>query len=232
MTNADPAGDSLPRLAAELTERFHPRPRAVMVGSRTIELLLPPSVDDLISEEEFAIDERLPYWAEIWPAARALAAVLAEERGNGRTLLELGCGAGLVAVAACQAGFEVTATDYYQPALDFTRLNAWRAAGVEPRTRVVDWRNLPRDLGRFDMVVAADVLYEKGYLQLVAGAFARCLAPSGVGLMADPQRQAAEGFADACRRAGLRVETPPPKLVTHLGREQPIDLFRLTLPAT
>lgn len=181
----------------------------VPLGAGTVSLLKPRSADALISEDDFVRDERLPYWADLWPASRALAELLAQEDGRGASCLELGCGLGLVAIAALRAGYAVTATDYYEDALAFTRVNAQRAVGRVPATRLVDWRALPADLARFDRVVAADVLYERAYGPLLAGVFARVLAPNGVATVADPGRIAAEVFVRAAEACGLVLTASP-----------------------
>jgi predicted nicotinamide N-methyase len=192
-------------LIEELERRFVVETETVTVGAHTVELIRPRSAEELISEDDFARDERLPYWAALWPSAQLLAARVVEERGDGRSLLELGCGLGLVTIAAMRAGFAVLATDYYDDALRFTRANTWRALGREPETRPVDWRELPGDLGTFDRVVAADVLYERPYGELVADVLARTLAPDGLALVADPGRVAVEAFLAACGERGLEV---------------------------
>ena len=128
---------------ARLSERFELATTAATVAGQQYELLRPRSADELISEEDFAIDERIPYWADCWPSARALADHVAALDGRGGTLLELGCGIGLVSLAAAQAGFEVLATDYYADALEFTAVNCQRHAVESVDMRLVDWRNLP-----------------------------------------------------------------------------------------
>ncbi len=97
------------------------------------------------------------------------------------------------------------ATDYYDDALLFARRNARRVIGHEPATRLVDWRALPRDLGRFALVLASDVLYEREYATLVADALAATLAPGGVALVADPGRVAVLAFVTACEQHGCTV---------------------------
>jgi ETFB lysine methyltransferase len=151
-------------------------------------------------------------------------------RGASRTLLELGCGAGLVAAAATLAGFDVTATDYYEDSLRFTRLNVARNGGADPTVRLVDWRDLPPDLGAFDVVVASDVLYEHTYGALVAAAIARTLRPTGVAVLADPGRIAAGDFVDAARRHGLEVWTADRVRYKHGDATQTIDLYELWWP--
>src|ERR1700759_1625141 len=100
-------------LEQSLSRRFRVVETDVDIGGRGIALLHPASAEDLIDEQEFERDERLPSRAELGPSARGLAEQLIAMDGSGRRTIELGCGAGLVAIAAVLAGFDVTATDYY-----------------------------------------------------------------------------------------------------------------------
>ena len=217
-------------LAASLERRFRTERSTVSAGGHTIELVHPASADDLIDEEDFELDERLPYWADVWPSAVVLARRVATMAANGRSLLELGCGAGLVATAAALGGFDVTATDYYEDALLFTRANVLLNGGRDPAVRLVDWRDLPDDLGTFDLVVASDVLYEHTYGALVASAVARSLAPRGLAILADPGRFAAGDFVDAARTHGLEVWTADRVRYRHGSATQTIDLYELWWP--
>ncbi|HEY2849021.1 MAG TPA: class I SAM-dependent methyltransferase, partial [Gemmatimonadaceae bacterium] len=168
------SSDLAPELLA-LDGRFALARQNVAVGATEVTLETPRSADELINETDFARDERLPYWAEVWPASTALAGLAATLDGSGKRALELGCGVGLVTIGALRAGFDVLATDYYEDALLFARRNGLRATGREPRTRHVDWRAFPADLGRFDVVLASDVLYEREYATLVADAIVASL---------------------------------------------------------
>ena len=86
-----------------------------------------------------------------------LAERIVADRGQDRTLLELGCAVGFVTCLAGKVGYCVTATDYYQEACDFTRLNSYRNNLPIPITRLVDGLALPgRLLGRFEVVIASD----------------------------------------------------------------------------
>ena len=133
-------------LQASLDRRFRVTETRVDLPTRTFVIRHPANSDDLISEEDFVRDDRLPYWADIWPSSRALAARLLEENGTGRSLVELGCGSGLVSTAAASVGFDVVATDYYEDALLFARLNANRNAGRDIGTRLLDWRDIAHDV--------------------------------------------------------------------------------------
>jgi len=203
----------------------------VPLGGRTVSLVCPRSAEELIDEDAFARDERLPYWADLWPSARVLAARLVVERGRGRTLMELGCGLGLVTIAALRAGYDVLATDYYEDALRFTRANARRAVHRVPEVRLVDWRSLPQGLGTFARVVAADVLYESAYGPLVAEVLARTLARHGHATIADPGRAAAPEFVRRCQALGMRVDAGEPVRYEEGTIRQRIQLYDVRWPS-
>jgi hypothetical protein len=124
----------------ELRGAFDITQTDIMIAGREIHIFHPRNADDLISEKDYVEDERLPYWADLWPSARVLAQRVATMPVDGRRFLELGCGAGLVSVAAAMAGFDVTATDYYEEALRFTAVNVLLNTGVLIDTRIGDWR--------------------------------------------------------------------------------------------
>ena len=212
---------------ADLRTRFDIVETVIRVRDRDIRIAHPRDAEALIDDEAFDVDERLPYWADLWPSARVLAERLLAMQGDGRTLLELGCGAGLAAVAAALAGFRVLATDYYVDALAFTRVNVLANAGVEIDVREVDWRLFPHDLGRFDVVSASDVLYERDYADLVARAFDRTLLGRGVGIVADPGRLAAPAFVTACEERGMRVQLVEKVPYDDGTVRQTIDLYEL-----
>jgi predicted nicotinamide N-methyase len=210
-----------------LSRCFSLAEETVDIGGRTVRLVKPENADHLITEADYVMDERLPYWADLWPSAHVLAATVRREQGAGRRLLEMGCGLGLATVGAMDAGFEVTATDYYEEALHVTRGNAARNLGYEPTVRMVNWREWPDDLGQFDVVMAADVLYEKEYAILVGQCMARALAPGGIALVADPGRVALPMFRDHLADAGLEIFDTATTKFEQGAVKQEIQVMRL-----
>ncbi len=210
-----------------LARRFEVAECEVSIRERIYRLLKPRNVDDLISEEDFALDERIPYWADVWPSARILAERLAGHQGAGQRLLELGCGIGLPAIVAAAAGYETLATDYYAEALEFTEANAHRNGVMNVDSRLVDWRRMPDDLGTFDVVVAADVLYEQPQAALVASVIERCLAPGGLAIVTDPGRRTAEVFIDVCRDHDLVAVLADRVPTTDAGAALTVTLFEV-----
>lgn len=261
MTRPQAAADGHADLRRTLMRQFVTATDTVTLHDWPVELLRPRNSDDLISEADFVRDDRLPYWADLWPSSRILADYLLQtERApdhrpvrarpaspasprhqphsggihapRPRSLLELGCGLGLVTMAAMRAGYEVLATDYYEDALRFTRANAARALGREPETRHVDWRNFPADLRGFDRIVAADVLYEKTYPPLLSAAIARVLAPGGEAIIADPGRVAAPDFLAGLAADSLEVVSKVTRPFDEGEIHQQISLYRIKAIST
>lgn len=213
-------------LKRELERRFRTSTRQVQLGGLDVTLLSPANADDLISEDDYVMDERLPYWADLWPSAQVLAEEVRTLRLRGERVLELGCGLGLVAIGAALAGADVTATDYYEDALQFAQLNVFEATGRTIATRMVNWVEMPKDLGRFDLVLASDVLYEHRYAPLVANAIAATLVRGGEAIVADPGRIAVESFLDECRARGL-VATSDQREWSEGTIRQTVSLWRM-----
>ena len=138
-----------------------------------------------------------PYWAVLWRSGVALAREL--EGGGaplrGRRVVELGCGLAVPSIAAARAGASVLATDRCPEALALLKRNA-RENGVRIETSLFDWR-APSKLAPFDLVLAADVLYERASVASLLSLLPR-LAPEA--WLADPGRPAAGAFLEQASR--------------------------------
>ena len=168
---------------------------ALVVGDVELILLRPRSPDELIDETAFARDEFLPYWAELWPASLALAAALPDVAGL--RVVELGCGLGVPSLVAAARGAEVTATDWADDAVELLRRNAARNDLVL-RAEVRDWRESWNE--RFDLALAADVLYEQRNVEPLLDRLRERAPTALVGLAGRPYE------AEFLGRAGSVVE--------------------------
>lgn len=145
-----------------------------------------------------------PYWSVLWRSGVALARELDGMALEGLRVVELGCGLAVPSLAVARGGAAVLATDADPDALALVELNA-RANGVSVETATVDWAE-PEDLvgrGRFDLVLAADVLYERASVAPLLSLLPR-LAPEA--WLADPGRPAVGAFLEqASRRWGIET---------------------------
>ncbi len=139
-----------------------------------------------------------PYWSVLWRSGVALARELDGVALRGLRVVELGCGLAVPSIAAARAGAAVLATDACAEALTLAERNA-HANDVRIETAMVDWAE-PDELVRrapFDLVLAADVLYERVSVALLLSLLPR-LAPET--WLADPGRPAAGAFVEQARR--------------------------------
>jgi predicted nicotinamide N-methyase len=178
----------------------------VALPGRELALLAPRDGDALLSEEAFEHEEFLPYWAELWPSALALARVIARRPLTGRRVIELGCGLGLPAIAAALAGGRVLATDWSPDAVAMTARNAERN-GAELTTAVYRW-DAPPPSPAWPLVLASDVLYEGRNVPALLELLPRVTDAGGEVWLADPGRAPAARFLEAAART-WRIDAIP-----------------------
>ncbi len=191
--------------------------QSIELASGPVQLLQPREAAELPDAGAVEWAPIAPYWSVLWRSGVALARELDGIELRGLRIVELGCGLALPSIAAARAGATVLATDSCPEALTLVARNAG-ANGVRVDTLTVDWSE-PRELvsqAPFDLVLAADVLYERPNVGPLLSLLPR-LAPQA--WLADPGRPAAEAFLD---QAGSRwpIETRR-RGVVQLHRLQP-----------
>ena len=207
---------AMPPIAAptELARRYDVCFKSIAIGKWVnLDILAVRDPDVLIDEidpECYDEDERLPYWAEIWPSAIGLGRHLFEYPAPaGSEILELGCGIGVAGIAAAAAGLEVTASDYEEDALAFARFNA-RINRLEERVsfRFLDWRNPVLDR-KYAIVIGSDILYERPNHEPIQQLLSDTLEPGGMFLTSDPNRRATAHFVETMIARGYRHSAQP-----------------------
>lgn len=158
-----------------------------------------------------------PLFGLLWPSGAQLAAHLAlRPVTSGERILEIGCGLGLASLVGHRRGADVTASDCHPLAelflLENIRLNAmapmkyrhghWSATAVQRQHAVDDGLLALR--GRFDLIMASDVLYERDDEGQLARFIGRHAAAGAQVWIVDPDRgnravfnrhMATQGFA-------------------------------------
>jgi predicted nicotinamide N-methyase len=227
------------RLLARVRRNYDTLTDTVTVGplSLTFTRVADPNrVLDEVAEEEDRLEKvagrrlpedqlHLPYWAELWDSALGIGQWLARDAAGGRPLnvLDLGCGMGLAGAVAAAVGHRVLFADLEPPALLFARLNSFPFRD-RVRTRRLDWRT--ESLGeRFDLVLGADILYERRQWDHLEPFWRRHLAPGGAVLLGEPGRQTGELFVPWIVRRGWDLRELEERVET---RTKPIRLFHLT----
>jgi predicted nicotinamide N-methyase len=207
----------------------------VILDGRTFVIARPGESDKLLDDPTvraaFTDDEYMPYWADLWPAARMLAKeVLRQTWVPGQEALEVGCGLGLPGVAALAAGLQVTFSDYDATALRFAADNA-RANGFDQfRLLQMDWRSPPADL-RVPVVLASDLIYELRNVAPLVALIKHVLLPGGVCLLTDQDRVPSHTLRDTLTAQGLAFTTKTVRAGEPGGRRLKGTLYRITHPS-
>lgn len=164
-------------------------------------------------------------FGQLWPAGKALARKMSKIDVGGRRVLELGCGLGLSSLVLQRRGANITASDYHPLAEPFLDYNA-ALNGLPP----IDYRDLPwdipvPDLGRFDLIIGSDILYERDHAETLARLIQRHAAPRSEVIITCPGRRYRGRFSRALKDQGYRL-TEKRKPFT-VGQKQPVLGFLL-----
>ncbi|MFU8779736.1 MAG: class I SAM-dependent methyltransferase, partial [Kiritimatiellia bacterium] len=142
--------------------------------------------------------DKIPYFADIWPSAIALANYLATHRHilADRNVIELGCGLGLPAIVAAKCGAAlVTATDFHPACIAYCNANAIKNGVPEIRCRTLDWRN-PDIAETFNCIIGSDLLYEAPQVDALLHCIEQISTPDTRLILADPLRKHMQAAAD------------------------------------
>ena len=188
---------------------------AVTIGDRIWQIRCLQSRDLFAATHQR--EQRDLYGFVLWESAIALSVWLQKTPGlvRGKQVLELGAGVGLPGLVAQGAGGAVTQTDYQ---LDSLTLCQWNAQQNQVTTEVLqaDWRRWNHTT-RYDLILAADVLYEEALHYYIERIFHRNLTPTGKVLVADPGRDQAWAFMVHLEEHGWQVEIHTQLVVPQQG---------------
>ncbi len=109
-----------------------------------------------------------PLFGMVWPSSLILAKTMSQFPIQGKRILEIGCGIALASLVLHQRGANITASDYHPLAEDFllqnAALNHLHPINFQPG----NWATANPWLGKFDLIIGSDVLYEQGHPNLLA----------------------------------------------------------------
>jgi predicted nicotinamide N-methyase len=180
-------------------------------GGQSLTIERVSNLDDLVdnvSNDEFNHDERLPYWAELWPSAIGLSRFLIRqpELLANKSVMELGCGLGLTSlISALHHPSRHLLTDYEPGALMLSRRNFERNNLPVPAMQIMDWRD-PEPDAMFERIVASDVIYEERFFEPLINMFRIFLEPGGLIILAEPNRSIAGRFFRMLKDNGFQSQ--------------------------
>lgn len=161
---------------------------------------------DKEAEEAGVSPSNWPLFGQLWPASQVLAKAVKTISIKNKRILELGCGLGLPSLVLKQRGADITASDHHPMSEHFleknTRLNDTESIEFEN----ISWKEPNPDLGKFDTIIASDVLYEQHHAELLAHAVQQLALPQAKMLLTCPGRGYRNHFARLMLAQGFELE--------------------------
>ncbi len=205
------------------------RKEKILVNGTEIRLTIPADPDELLQQVEIDSANRDgqpfdPYWGHLWPAAKKMAQLVSRiDQAPGTPVLELGCGSGLIGIAALAAGMEVTFSDNQPDALQLAAFNARQNSFQNYRLALYDWF-APEEMEPFPIVIASDVLYEARFHQPLLDVLSKILTIQGEAWIADPGRSLLAEFIRMAQKDRFQIEiydeNLQPRLIPGIGQFQ------------
>lgn len=150
-----------------------------------------------------------PLFGQVWPSARVLALAMTTHAIEGKRILEIGAGLALASLVLHRRGGDVTVTDWHPLTETFLNTNL-QANGLAPLPYhagnwAVDDADGASGLGRFDLIVGSDVLYERQQPEQLARFIHQHATPGAEVLIVDPDRANRSAFCKAMAALGYRL---------------------------
>jgi len=172
--------------------QYETDPTEITLAGRKFTILLPRYLYDFINPWD--VLHEFPLWAKVWKASWILAGYLAEKPvETDKQFLEIGGGLGLVSIVACSFGHRITMTEYNPDALRFARANAHLNHCPQLSILELNWSQ-PKLKGKFDYIVASEVIYKKDDFAALLKLFQTYLKPDGEIILASEMRKTSGEF--------------------------------------
>ena len=109
-----------------------------------------------------------PLFGIVWPSGEVLAHLMSDFQIQGKRILEVGCGIALSSLILNHRKADITATDYHPEAGNFLQENTELNDGPDIPFVRTGWADEDDDLGKFDLIIGSDLLYEQEHAALLS----------------------------------------------------------------
>jgi ETFB lysine methyltransferase len=159
-----------------------------------------------------------PLFGIIWASGQVLAREMLNFDITNKRILEVGCGIALASHLLNKRNANITATDYHPEAGNFlaenTKLNQTSAI---PFVRT-GWADAETQLGKFDVIIGSDLLYEAEHVELLANFLQQHAAPHCEIILVDPGRGHHAKFSKKMVQLGFDHNQKKPDNISDLDK--------------
>lgn len=160
------------------------------------------------AEREGISSSAWPIFGLLWPSGRVLAHAMLTFELDGKRILELGCGLALASLVVHRRRGDITASDCHPLAADFLLENLKLNHLPVMKYQTGNWSRENPLLGRFDLIIGSDVLYDRGQPEVLSRFIELHALPHTEVLIVDPDRGNRASFNRKMEALGYsRTET-------------------------
>jgi predicted nicotinamide N-methyase len=153
--------------------------------------------------------DMIPYYADLWPSAEALAKVLVENREiiQNKDVLELGAGLSMPSIICGKLGANRVIASDYHPDNSFQVHRNAKLNSLDIEYMQLDWSSLKEKKDeKFDVIIGSDLLYEKKSVKILVNCVKHMLKDSGIFILADPGRDHIQNAVDQFAAVGINLK--------------------------
>jgi ETFB lysine methyltransferase len=200
----------------------------VDIHLRTLRDLQEFSDDDNVAGKLGISSASWPLFGVLWDAGAVLAHQMANYEIGDRRVLEVGCGLALASLVLNKREVDVTAMDYHPEVAGFLAANVELNDGAAIPFVRASWDDPDCGLGEFDLIIGADILYERAHVAQLSSFIDRHAAPTCEVVVVDAGREERGRFSTAMVALGFEAERFKPKQTAYLTKPFGGEILRFT----
>lgn len=157
-----------------------------------------------------------PIFGVIWPSGEVLAHHMLTYNVEGKRILEVGCGIALASLVLNHRLADIWATDHHPEVETFLDKNVMLNNGKKIPFVRVGWDTIENDLGKFDLIIGSDLLYERDHVELLSEFIDHHANPFCDVVLVDPGRGHHAHFSKKMVRLGYSHVQVDPSHIEYL----------------
>ena len=159
-----------------------------------------------------------PLFGVIWDSSEVLAHLMYEYDIGGKRILEIGCGIALTSLILNHRLADITATDYHPEVEGFLEKNVQLNDGQPIPFMRTGWADEESGLGRFDLIIGSDLLYERDHATLLSTFICQHARPECEVILVDPGRGLHARFSKMMVALGFSHDQYTPEHTAYLSK--------------
>lgn len=166
-----------------------------------------------------------PIFGIVWPSSLVLAHHMINRDIGHKRVLEIGCGTALSSLLLNKQNIDITATDYHPEAEYFLKRNTNLNGDSDIPFERTGWADKDDSLGRFDLIIGSDLLYEDEHTELLTGFIREHSNPKCEIIIVDPGRGRKNKLAKKMIELGYTSSISKPESTSYLDNDFKGDIL-------